>query len=234
MVIGFPSRNPHILIKFCVFMSTITSRHQRGASAKNLRKVQVKRMVLAEIRNKAELKALSSSFTAQTGSAAGVVLPITQGIIQGDSLSQRTGNQISLEKFQLFLGATNGNPLTGSAPCVLRFIVFQDTQNIAVLPAVTDVLNSANYYSWFNISLQTQEKRFKILSDHSVTLTNVGSNEVVTHKWDFGSKMIKKVTYFSTTNISSANGKNSLFVLVISSTNVPLYDLGYQVQYLDM
>jgi len=197
-------------------------------------KRSVKQMIQGELLAKSEVKVQDTPQLAQAASSTGTILNVTQQIIQGDLLSQRTGNQISLHHVEIRFNASN----TGVAIVnQVRLIVFQDTQNVGVIPAVTDLLAAANYSSFYNSTEQYQQRRFKILDDWISPLNQAAANASVAYLKCFkAGRLNKQVTYQGVTNIAGSNGRNAVFACVIFSNGAVgnLYDFNSLVQYTDL
>ncbi len=195
----------------------------------------VRQMIQGELLAKSEVKVQATAQLAQASATAGTVLNVTQQIIQGDTLSQRTGNQVSLVSLAVRLDAYLS--VVGVVNSSVRIITFQDTQNVGVIPAVTDVLNAANYSSFYNVSEQYQQKRFKILDDYSTPMAYGGSNQAIHHYRVFkGPRLNRQVTYQGTANVAGANGRNAVFVIVIFEAALAgtTFDLNTLVRYTDL
>jgi len=110
--------------------------------------------------------------------------------------------------------------------------MFMDTNNIGVLPAVTDVLNAATVTSAPQLNNLSQ-RRFRFLYDKVETLVVGGADQQVHVQRTF--KPNTPVTYGASTNITTANHKNAIFVLAITdlAANPPFYAWDVLVRYTD-
>jgi len=198
-------------------------------------KRSVKQMIQGELLAKSEMKVQDTPQLTQASATAGTILNVTQQIIQGDLISQRTGNQLSLHNVEIRLNAYNaGGAVTVSQ---VRLIVFQDTQNLGVVPAVTDLLAAANYSSFYNSSEQYQQRRFKILDDWISPLNQSAANASVAYLKCFkAGRLNKQVTFQGVTNVAASNGRNAVFACVIFfGANAGItYDFNSLVQYTDL
>ncbi len=198
-------------------------------------KKSVKQMIKGEILAKSEQKCQTTVTTAAAFASGGIIITLTQQVIQGDGLSQRSGNQISLLGVESRLTVFNVN--VAASPYIWRIILFQDTQNLGVIPAVTDLLQAANYASFYNLQEQYQQHRFKILDDHTYSSAVGGSNQAFDYHIKVGAaRLNKQVTFQGTTNAAGANGRNAVFALVISSATLTgaTYDYNSLVRYTDL
>lgn len=186
----------------------------------------VRQMIKSSRMASAENKGTISSFPGNVVTAGGAVFNLSNAIIVGDTNSTRDGSQVNLTQVKMRF-QTQGVAVSGTT----RTIVFQDTQNNGVLPAVTEVLDNANVISPLNVLNVITNKRFKILSDDVINCNIAGENlKYVSHT--FKKKLNKKVTYNAATAIAAANGRNALFMLVIgTATNT--FDFGFQYDFID-
>jgi len=203
----------------------------------HLSKRTVKQMIHGELLAKSEIKYQATLTSAATGSTNGTILTITQQVIQGDTNSQRTGNQLSLQGIDVKFSAVIPAALVAE---VTRIIIFQDTQNVGSVPANTDVLIAQNYISFYNISEQYQGKRFKIIDDVSFPQVVGGNNQIISFDRSYGLRRLnKQVTYQGVTNASTSNGRNAVFAYILFSNTgggvtPPTYDFNSLVRFTDL
>lgn len=187
---------------------------------------QVARSVLD---SRAEHKRLDE-FISVNSTTAGAVTPLTQTIIQGDDLSQRTGNRIILSHLRMFFTTTN--LLAAGNPSNLRVILFADRLNTGSVPAVTDVLASADYSDGYN-TLSLQASRFKIYLDTCLVTVSGQMNHTLTKEYNF--RMRDSVQYNGATNAAASNGRGALFILFIDrSAAACQYRVGFTLTYTDI
>jgi len=204
----------------------------------HLSKRTVKQMIHGELLAKSEIKYQSTLTSAATGSTNGTIITITQQVVQGDTNSQRTGNQLSLQGIDVKFSAVIPAALV---TCVARIIVFQDTQNVGSnFPANTDILITQNYISFYNISEQYQGKRFKIIDDVSIPMVVGGNNQIISFDRSYGLKRLnKQVTYQGVTNATTSNGRNAVLAYILfsntaSGASPPTYDFNSLVRFTDL
>jgi len=195
-------------------------------SAELLSRQQVKQMIASSIAFSQELKRYVVAFTGVTTSTAGSITPITQGVIQGDSLTTRDGDQLILKqlimRYQLALNTGNSTSQ--------RVIIFSDNQANGATPTVTDVLNSASWITGYN-PVTFQSGRFKVWHDEYVVTTLSGHNAVNDKVWKFNLK--HKITYLDVTNNATANGKGAMFVLFIADGANSLFSASFELHFTD-
>jgi hypothetical protein len=183
----------------------------------------VRKQVLAVLNSRVEHKRFAD-LNAFTYSTAGSIAVMSQQIILGDTSTQRDGVQIRPERLSVTWSSTS------SATVVCRLVVFQDKQANGVYPAITDVLNTAATLSQYNPVVMSEQKRFHVLYDNFVNLSAAGTN-IVTHK--FSVKPIGPITFLDTTSVQTANGRNSIYFLVIGPAGTATGTLTYELCYTD-
>lgn len=181
--------------------------------------------------SKAEHKYLSNIHaSATTSSAAGFVHTITQPIVLGDDLQQRDGRQITHLSTQLRF-SVNLPSLAISG--VFRVIWFVDRLNTGVVPAVTDVINTASVTSGYTFNA-VANKRYTIIVDRTYSMVVAATTQHITPVLSY--KHQYPVTYNGTTNVSTANGAGAQFCLVITDlgANQPQYSMEALTRFIDM
>jgi len=166
-----------------------------------------------------------------TTANAGAVVTITQPIVQGDDITQRTASQITLKELEFtFIAVVND--LSTVKGQFVRFILFGDRENIGTVPAVTDVLNTSAVISPYNTAAY-QEHRFLIYSDKTLCLSTAGDSSVYSKV--VSKKLSTKVTYRGTTNITASNGKNSIWLIVLTDQTAtqPAYSMNCNLRFHD-
>lgn len=165
-----------------------------------------------------------------TAAPAGEVLSLSQFVVEGDGISQRTGRVINLVMIDMRIRRTL-NTLTNKTSCV-RMIVFLDTQNQGVFPAVTDVLTSANVVSAYEVN-NAQQHRFRILRDEIETLCDGGANNQKASSWRFRHKC--QIHYGGAADAAASNRKNAVFFLILTNNTVagPDWSLGVGLDFTD-
>jgi hypothetical protein len=183
-------------------------------------------MIKSMLLSMAESKVFSGQLFTQATSATGTVVVLSQPIVEGDDINQRSGTKItpiSMDfKFRFVA-------LVASQSC--RVLVFQDLFAQATAPSVVDILPSTTWISHFSDIRQVQQQRFRILLDETVDCSLSG--ESIKH---INTKIRKMspVYYDASTNINGANGKGSIFMIVIGSAVTGTWDFDYQLDYKDI
>ncbi len=201
-------------------------RVMRSGATSGVTHAQVKQIVDSKIANQAELKRYVVLATTLTTSSAGAISPITQGIAQGDTLSTRDGNQIVVKH----LVVRRRLVALAASFVAQRMIVFWDSMAQGAVPAVTDVLNSANLVDGFNPTTM-QQRRFHVLADTYLASVANGANAVATQRIPV--KLNHRVTFDAATNVASANGRGAMFCLFIGDVNTGTYDFSFEVEFTD-
>jgi hypothetical protein len=172
----------------------------------------------------AELKRFVTSNTGIASTTVGTVVNLTNSIVQGDDLNQRSGDQIKIVKNTLHFRAT---AVTTSQS--FRVIIFKDLTNRGSTPAVTEILNSANYMVMYTPT-PMQQSRFKIYADFMLDCNING--ETIKHKYVTWKGT--KCFYNGSTAVATANGPGALFFLLIGEAGSGLWDWSYQATYHDL
>jgi hypothetical protein len=182
--------------------------------------------VKREISRNLEHKRVVVAFSGLNTSTGGTITPITQGIIQGDTISTRDGGQLTVRN----LIVRHNLVLNSGNQTSQRVIIFADRQANGAQPTVTDVLDSASFITGFN-PVNAQTRRFRILHDEFIVTTLSGANAGTDHVWQF--PLNHRVTYNAATNVAGANGKGALFVLYIADTATALFASSFEVEFTD-
>jgi hypothetical protein len=121
---------------------------------------------------------------------------------------------------------------TATIAASVRIIVFTDTQNNGGNPTVLDVLNTAEILSPFSV-IQQLTRRFTIHADNIRNFTAGGVQQMV---FNIQRNINKRVFYNAAGDTPSANGKNALFMLIITDagTNFPTYNFSVSNRFHDM
>jgi len=164
-------------------------------------------------------------------STTGAIYPVTQNLVQGDQIYNRTGDQVALHKLVVDWNAKNTD--ASYIATTVRTIIFVDHMNLGATPAVTDVLDTASYLSGYN-NVNVQKKRFTILFDSTKDLVGQTDKSISTVRKVF--LMRRKIYYNGATNTGSANSRGALFQLHISSIALATkytYSTYYSLTYTD-
>jgi len=170
-----------------------------------------------------EVKRFALVSTTNSNATAGVVNNLTNGIIQGDDINQRSGDQIRILRHRLVVRAS---AITVNQ--TFRFVWFRDNMNRGTTPGVTEVLNTANFMSQL-APAPLQQKRFTILADFQLDC-NVAGEAIKSRVLQEPGQL---VYYNGGTAIAGANGPGSLFLLTIGDSLTGLFDFSYEPQYID-
>jgi hypothetical protein len=176
------------------------------------------------IRGQAEIKRYVLLSTGNSNTTTGNVINLSNGIVQGDDITNRAGDQIRMIRHQLHV---RGSAITVNQ--TFRFIWFKDNTNRGTTPSVIELLNSASYFAQYN-PVTLQQSRFTILGDLSLDCSINGES--------IKSKMLnrkgKLVSYNGATAVAGSNGPGAVFVLVIGDSLTGLYDIAYEAHYTDL
>lgn len=178
------------------------------------------------LENQAEKKTQIVSNSGVGVTAVGTMINLSNNVIQGDDLNNRSGDKINVVGTRLLMRAV---ALVNSQ--TIRFILVSDNFNQGTTPAVTDVLNAASFIGNYNQTLVVQQKRFTIHGDWAVDV-NINGESVKSLVKTFG--RTGAIFYNGATAVASSNGRRACFLLVIGSSATGTYDFSWEVRYTDM
>lgn len=172
-----------------------------------------------------EYKYADAGITTDTPTNAGNITYLS-GIAQGDGNVNRDGTSVLMKslymRWQINMHASAVNT-------VLRMIIFVDTENRGALPAVTDILQTADARAFM---VRENGTRFNILHD-KLYIFNINTNAVTI------GKLYKKLFFHSKYTGSSAavtaQLENGVFILLISdqATNTPTVVFNTRMRFID-
>lgn len=172
----------------------------------------IRKVVRSIVESRLEHKRITSAGALADVSASGVVNTISMNVAQGDDINSRSGDIIRPRNLRVKVEFVNSSSSYGSF--LGRVIVFQDKLCAGSTPAVTDVLDTANPLSGWNL-VNKQANRFKILLDRSSTVVGQTNKALVVYSVDIPLK--GSIHYLGTTAASTSQGRNNIFALFISS-----------------
>lgn len=166
-----------------------------------------------------ETKVCNTEATTTSFGTTGVVTCISQ-MAQGSNYTDRVGDSIRVQSIETRIKVFVNAAATISAA---RCIIFRDLDNYGTAPNISDVLdagalggNVLAQYNWLN------RDRFSILYDEMFTLDLVANpGEMIGWKATHEGH----VKYLGTTAAAGANGKGSIYILMVSdeATNTPTF-----------
>jgi len=207
------------------------SRKRNTPSANRIPTRSVGRMVRSLVNQMAETKNYINTQATTLSLVGGAVFPITQHIIEGDELNQRSGRQIALKSIELRLAASIP---VGTQFATLRFVLFMDRMNLGAVPVTTDVLDSSTTTSPY-AATSWQAHRFKILHDSCCPMVFSGADQQIFKKIVVKPK--DKVEFNNAADVAGSNFKNSVHLLVLSDTVgalAPSFNFTVSVFYSDL
>ncbi len=190
---------------------------QLARMAKGSARVQKRSAMAIAKKNRRELASLedmgyneSSTEVAITTATVGLCYYLS-GIAQGDVVDQRQGNKVSTREYNCFVRF-----VVDIASRQVRLILFRDMQCQGAVPAVSDVLSTANIaysYNWNN------RARFSILSDRMIHLAGM-ANDVEAYRYvKFRVKRRMNLEFITASEAVTGAGKGAIFLLVLSAVN---------------
>ncbi len=192
----------------------------------------VKSLVRSALQSTLELNYSRTAAAGQSTTTTGTVWALTQSIITGSGVGNRSGIQITPQKAVLKIQASINTASTVAAQG-FRVIWFADRLNTGTLPTVADVLVANTVLASYTPAA-TQEKRFIIFHDGMITLGTQGGTPN-TRMMKFTQILRDKITYNLGTDVAGANGRHAMFLLIISdqATNPPVYSFEQLLRYYD-
>lgn len=158
-----------------------------------------------------------------SNTTAGIINNLSNGIIQGDDINQRSGDQIRIKSHRLMV---RSSAITVNQ--TFRFIWFRDNMNRGTTPTVLEVLNTASFMSQL-APAPLQQKRFTILADFQLDC-NVAGEAIKSHVMNISGS---NVFYNGATAVAASNGPGALFLLEIGDSITGLFDFSYEPIYTD-
>lgn len=187
-------------------------------------KTGIARVVRQVVEDTSENKRLVFLDNTNLVSNTGTVVNISNNIVQGDNISDRTGDQIRVLHQTLYV---RGTAITDNQS--IRFIWFKDNTNRGTTPAVTEVLDTASVTSQYN-GVTLQQRRFTIY--HDLTLDLSLNGEIIKHDERVVNRR-QQIFYNGAAAVASANGPGATFVLVIGSHATGQWDASAMIRFLD-
>jgi hypothetical protein len=191
------------------------------------KEVVTKQQVKDLIKSVQEVKQLSTAISAGNAITTGGGISNLSLVAQGDDINNRSGDIITMKELDLYLAffqATAANSVT------IRLIVFSDSMGSGGTVGITEFLFSANFTSPY-LAFNRQRNRFKVFHDEMFTM--VGATQ--TQEVDRHLKIpINQKRYFNdaTANATSV-GKNTLYLLILGSTTVPVFAVQHSLRFTD-
>jgi hypothetical protein len=192
-------------------------------------KQQVRSIIDGRLNTLSERKIFNFIIGTSTSSSAGVIIPITQSLVTGDGIGDRTGDKITIR--HISMSAILSLPtlaIVGS----IRLILFADTMANGSNPTVANVLISPSVTGRYE-PVSRIKRRFKHIYDKVHSLT-VGGQQVTNVKIDIPLEL--QVYFQDVSNIPGSNSKNALYALVITdlAANQPTYGFDVQLEFSDL
>jgi hypothetical protein len=188
-------------------------------------------MVRAIIDSKAEKKYFTTNIaSAAAATTAGTVYTLTQGIVEGGEINQRSGRKIQTIKSEIKFSA---NLPTAAGTGMVRFIWVADQMNTGVLPSASDILESVTVTGLYSIK-SAGIGRFTVIRDTGYSMCVGGANNHINGYFSHTKKT--NIFYSDATSVNSANGRGAMFLLVLSdlAANQPLVSINFGIKYVDI
>lgn len=159
-----------------------------------------------------EVKMLDTNLGAGAGltlSTAGTVAALSQ-VAEGDDWNLRDGLSLRTLAFDFRTNELYVYVTAATGPHVMiRWILFQDFENLGAAPAVTDVLESAAVLSPYN---HLAKARFRVLID----TMGSGSTAKLAYPRHSSQNLDSHINYRSSAASAAGSGEGSIFILAIT------------------
>lgn len=151
-------------------------------------------------RGREELKVIDSGAGSGNFSNTGILV-LLNGVSQGTDYTNRIGRKIILKSLLFRLTVVPNNSSAGLAVGdIARMVILYDCQTNAATPAVTDVLNLADFNEPMNLN---NRDRFKVLSDKFIT---IGAATYTAGALTAGSPVPKQIKIYKKMNMEQIFG----------------------------
>lgn len=207
-----------------------TRRNKRAAINRVSQKAQIRQMINGRLESLTERKIHTLATGSTISSAAGTIIPITQSLVQGDNITNRSGDKVTMKSLKVKL-QFQLNVLSNSQ--TIRYILFADTMANRAVPAVTDVIVSATVTSLYE-PINLLKRRFHVFADITKTLVLTAQSQAIHLDLSFKKEM--PIYFGDPGNVAVANSKNALFMLVVTdaTSNAPSFAVDHQMEYYDI
>lgn len=159
-----------------------------------------------------------------TPSNTGSIQPLSI-ITQGDQNTMRSGNEIKVTSALMRATITKATAATATK---VRCIVFSDVSSNGAVPAIADILQTANQDAPVN---RVNGTRFTVIMDRSYIL----DNDKPMKQLYWYKKFQHHIHYLTTDNTTGSLGQGQIYFLTISneSTNAPQISYNSRMRFLD-
>lgn len=179
---------------------------------RNSKKSQINKQVKQILNSQREEKAVTAA-GAYVDTVAGVISNISQTIVQGDQINNRSGDSISPYRIEFNYSLLGG---VGSTNSLHRVLLYQDLLfNEGNTPAIADILDATTYNSTYDLR-NFQQHRFKILHDkiHGV----VGQADSAATHVQKRIALNGKIHFAAAGNVLAANARGAIFLLTMTDS----------------
>lgn len=173
----------------------------------------------------AELKVKTVATAVANTSTTGTVINLSNNVVEGDDIFDRSGTKIFIKRSILRLRA-----IAAVASQTTRFILFRDVMNQGNTPTVSEVLPNVSVIGNWSDTRYHQQNRFKIIDDWIVDV-NINGESIKTKTFEHNN--VGTVLFNGPTAVASSNGKGALFLLVIGSAATGFYEYNSTILFND-
>jgi hypothetical protein len=169
-----------------------------------------------------ELKFLDTTWNVNPSATGQIVLDSVNEVAAGTGESQRVGRKVTIKSINMrFVPNLNSTASAANTDDGMRVILYHDKQCNGAAPNVVDILESADYLSFNNLS---NKNRFRILMDKYVDLSSASGISATFGKIaktkQFYMKCNIPIEFSSTTGGIAEIRSNNIGVLCISDKGV--------------
>lgn len=206
-------------------------RRSRLAYRKSVSRTDIRNMIRSSQLFNEELKYFINTQVPSVSVVAGTVVNISNSIIAGTEINQRIGRKIEIRKINWRYSITL--PVAAIAGSI-RMIMFHDGHNTGTTTGVLELLSSATVTAEYSATFALSN-RFKILHDVTHPMVVGGADQQI-HVDKHFTKTVRKMVYYNgSTAVSASNGRDAIFVLVVTDLllNSPIYAWDVGIRYVD-
>lgn len=170
-------------------------------------------------RGREELKTIDTeSYVTSTSSG---VLYLLSGVAQGTDYTQRIGRKINMKSLLMRVSMNPNSGTTSNVGDFVRMLIIYDAQANGTAPAVTDVLQTANYLSPMNLN---NRDRFKIISEKLVSMNpavftsgSLTNGNAQNKSYEIYKKIYLDEVFSNTTALIGSIASGSIYLLIIAA-----------------
>jgi hypothetical protein len=195
--------------------------------------------VRGQIRPRKELKFVDLAAATYGFSTTGTIT-LLNGISEGDDYTNRNSRNVVIKSVAArgYVFAVGGLALGASTPAKARHLLVWDNASNGALPAITDVLTSADSFAFPSVN---NEKRFTILYDRTYVIGPLSTTATQAYADSTQRdveclvKLDAPVEFIGTGATIASIGNGALLAITVGSAgvNVTSGSIGYRVRFME-